>query len=175
MNSAFDSTRLQKIIAYYTKYSRRKAEQLIVQGAVKVNGLVVTQLGVKASYDDQIMIKNHLITKKRVNSYIIMHKPCFTICTSHDPQKRTTVIQLLKEKYYPPLYSVGRLDYHTSGLLLLTNDGQFCYRITHPKQEIPKTYIVTLNQKPSDHHLHQLEQGIDIGNGEKTKPAIVQK
>lgn len=173
MDQKTDFVRLQKIIASYTHYSRRHAEQLISAGHVSVNGQVVQKLGTKAFYGDEIKIKNKLITKKRINSYIMIHKPCFVMCTSFDPQHRVTITSLLHEKYYPPLYSVGRLDYDTSGLLLLTNDGDFCYNITHPKQVVAKTYIVTLDKPLAKSHMQALAHGVVIGHGQTTHPANI--
>ncbi|HWB97111.1 MAG TPA: S4 domain-containing protein, partial [Bryobacteraceae bacterium] len=117
--------RLQKILSRAGVASRRKAEQLILEGRVRVNGAVVTELGSKADLDrDHIKVDGHLLHNPRHLLYIAMNKPTSVVTTVQDPQRRTTVMDLLhgvRERVYP----VGRLDYHSEGLLLLTNDGDF--------------------------------------------------
>lgn len=130
--------RLQKIISSAGITSRRKAEELIVQGRVTVNGKVIRELGTKADPDkDHIKVDGKLLRFKEQKTYILLNKPVKYVTTLSDPEGRPTVIELLrgvKGRVYP----VGRLDYDTSGLLLLTNDGDFANMIMHPKFEIQK-------------------------------------
>lgn len=124
--------RLQKVIVAKGYCSRRKAEELIIQGQVKVNNIVVTTLGTKVSKNDQIQINNQIFTNKNANKvYLMLNKPRNCVSTMYAPQHRKTVLNYVKgvsERIYP----VGLLDYDTSGLLLLTNDGEFTNIITHP-------------------------------------------
>ncbi len=134
--------RLQKILAHAGIASRRQAEQLIVEGRVRVNGAVVTQLGTKADLErDHIKVDGKLIRPPKNLVYLSFHKPKNCMTTTSDPEGRATVMDLVKgvkERVYP----VGRLDYHSEGLLLMTNDGEFANRITAAANHIPKIYIV---------------------------------
>jgi 23S rRNA pseudouridine2605 synthase len=155
-----DEVRLQKLLSAIT--SRRKAETLISVGRITVNGTVAT-LGAKASPSrDQICLDGQPIAQKNEHHYIMLHKPERVVSTTSDPQNRKTVLDFL-----PPdlrCFPVGRLDYNTSGLLLLTTDGDFAYRITHPSHEIKKTYIARVNGIPNDTALRALRTGILINN-----------
>jgi 23S rRNA pseudouridine2605 synthase len=134
--------RLQKRIAENSDYSRRRAEDLIGEGKVTVNGKIVSELGTKVSPDDHILVDgNELTTLDKV--YYIINKPTGVISTRSDEQGRRTVVDLIPEPF--KIYPVGRLDFNTTGLLLITNDGALANGLMHPKKKIPKTYRAKLN------------------------------
>ena len=133
--------RLQKIIANSGVCSRRKAEELILAGKVKVDGEVVTELGVKASDKSTIEVDGKIISKEE-KQYYLLNKPRGVVTTTSDDKKRKTVIDLIDTD--KRIYPVGRLDYDTTGVLLLTNDGDFANMIMHPKNNIDKVYIAKL-------------------------------
>jgi len=150
--------RLQKVIAQSGITSRRKAEQLIVDGRVKVNHQVVTTLGTKVSPNDEIAVDNVPIDKEE-NVYYLLYKPREYISSVSDDKGRDTVIGLMKgvsERIFP----IGRLDYQTSGILLLTNDGEFAHILMHPKYELEKVYIVKIKGTPNKDKLQQLLKGV---------------
>lgn len=159
--------RLQKYLSACGVASRRKSEELILAGKVKVNGKVVKELGVKVSDSDDIEV-NGIFVKKEEKEYYILNKPEKTICSVSDEKGRLTVVDLIdtKEKIFP----VGRLDYDTTGLLLLTNDGDITNKLTHPSGSIEKTYYVKADGIMNIDEIRQLEKGI-ILDGVKTKKA----
>lgn len=164
--------RLQKVLADAGIASRRKSEDIILAGRVEVNDKIVTTLGTKVDPDvDFIKVDGKPIrAEKKV--YILFHKPKGVITTTHDPEGRRIVTDLIKgieERLVP----VGRLDYDTEGLLLLTNDGHFVNVLTHPKYEIPKVYHATVNGVPHGDVLERLRQGIKLDDG-MTYPAEVE-
>ncbi|UDM31604.1 pseudouridine synthase [Lentilactobacillus laojiaonis] len=162
------SERVQKVIAQAGIASRRKAETLITEGKVEINGEVVTQLGVKVNKNDEVRVNGIPLTKEPL-VYIIMYKPRGVITSVSDDKHRKTVIDLLdnvQERVYP----IGRLDYDTSGLLLLTNDGELDNRLTHPKYEVEKTYIAKVKGEIKNDDLKQLRNGVVIDK-KKTAPA----
>ncbi|MGX6977724.1 pseudouridine synthase [Vagococcus elongatus] len=163
-----EEVRLQKVLAQSGVASRRKSEELISQGAVKVNGKIITEMGVKVTKKDLIEVNGIPLTKEK-NVYFLLYKPRGVISAVSDDKGRKVVIDLLpgvKERIFP----VGRLDYDTSGLLLLTNDGEFMNKITHPKNEVPKVYVAKVKGLPSQKDLMKLEKGIKI-DGRRTAPA----
>ncbi|AZO95602.1 pseudouridine synthase [Halocella sp. SP3-1] len=163
--------RLQKVMAHAGVASRRKSEDIIKQGRVKVNGSVVRELGVKVSTEDTIEVDGQKINREK-KVYVLLNKPSGCITTVNDPRGRDTVldyIQGIKERIYP----VGRLDYDTSGLLLLSNDGDLTYKLTHPSHEIDKIYQVEIPGHPSPGFFKQLEKGVKLEDG-LTAPASVQ-
>lgn len=164
--------RLQKFLAQNGIDSRRKCEEYILQGKVKVNGNVVTQLGTQIDPEkDEIKFLNELVKNTDVKHiYILLNKPIGYVTTVKDQFNRETVMDLIdiKERLVP----VGRLDMYTSGALILTNDGNFVYKITHPKHEITKTYNVTLKGKITKDEVENLKAGVVIDDY-KTKPAKV--
>ena len=168
--------RLQKFLANQGVCSRRKAEQYILEGKVKVNGQVVTELGTKINTDvDKIEFNNKLISNETEKIYILLNKPIGYVTTVKDQFDRPTVMKFLKENGKPiktKVVPVGRLDMYTSGALILSNDGDFIYQITHPKHEINKTYQVTVKGKITDSEIENLRSGVDIGDY-ITKPAQV--
>jgi 23S rRNA pseudouridine2605 synthase len=162
--------RLQKVLAHAGVGSRRKCEEIIVAGRVEVNGERVTELGIKVSPTDLIVVDGRAIqSEKKV--YIAFHKPKGVITSANDPEGRRTVMDYIKD-VSERLYPVGRLDYDTEGLLILTNDGEFANRLTHPKFHVPKTYHATVNGVPHGSLLEKLAQGVMLDDG-ITAPAQV--
>ncbi|MEH7075649.1 23S rRNA pseudouridine(2605) synthase RluB [Neobacillus drentensis] len=162
--------RLQKVIARAGIASRRKAEELIKEGRVKVNGKVVTELGLKVSSSDRVEV-NEIQIEKEEPVYFLLYKPRGVISSVNDEKGRKVVTDFfphLKERIYP----VGRLDYDTSGLLVLTNDGEFANLLMHPKNEIDKVYVAKIKGIPLKENLRKLERGIRLEDG-KTAPARV--
>jgi 23S rRNA pseudouridine2605 synthase len=162
--------RLQKLLAHAGIASRRKAEELIVAGRVSVNGKTVTELGSKADPAvDKVKIDGQVISEPKNHVYIALHKPKNVISTVHDPQGRETVMSFFKgmrERIYP----VGRLDYASEGLLLLTNDGDFANRLLSPASHITKTYLVKVNGPLTAEQEESFRRGIPM-HGRKTAPA----
>ena len=159
--------RLQKYLSSCGIASRRKSEELILAGKVKVNGKVVTELGIKVSEKDEVEVENMEVYRKE-KEYYLLYKPEKTICSVSDEKGRTTVVDLIEtdEKIFP----VGRLDYDTTGLILLTNDGELTNKLTHPKGFVEKTYIAKVSGIVTGKEIHELEEGIEL-EGVKTKKA----
>lgn len=163
--------RLQKYLANCGVASRRKCEEYILQGKVKVNGEIVTELGTKINPEkDIIEFENKKVKENTKHVYILLNKPIGYVTTADDQFGRDTVLDLVKVK--ERIVPVGRLDMYTSGALILTNDGDFVYKITHPKHEIEKTYTVTLKGIVQNGEIEQLRQGVQIEDY-ITKPAKV--
>ncbi len=164
--------RLQKVLAAAGIASRRKCEEIITEGRVQVNGVTVTELGVKVDpSSDEITVNGRKIGRQK-KLYLAFHKPKGVITSSKDPEGRQTVLDYLKgvkERIYP----VGRLDYETEGLLILTNDGEFANMLMHPKHHVPKTYLVHTKGIPHGTQLDKLRQGIQLDDG-ITAPAEVE-
>ena len=158
-----EEERLQKLLAEVGVASRRKCEEYIKQGKVKVNGKVA-ESGMKVNpKKDDIVFDGKKIEKNVINkNYILLNKPIGYVTTASDQFKRKTVIDLVKvqERIVP----VGRLDMYTSGALILSNDGEFVYHITHPKHEVEKTYVAEVNGKIDDKMIEKLRNGIQIDN-----------
>src|SRR3954471_20463664 len=166
------SERLQKILSTAGVASRRLSEELITQGRVSVNGTVVTELGTKADRPrDEIKVDGRRIKFEQRRVYILLYKPRGYVTTRSDPQGRPTVMDLLQRvKEY--VYPVGRLDYDSEGLLLLTNDGELAARLTHPRHEVDRVYEARVRGVPDDHVLERLAKGVTI-DGARTAPAKV--
>lgn len=165
--------RLQKIIAAAGVASRRKAEELITAGRIAVNGQVVTQLGALADETDEIAVDGKPIKRQTSFVYYALNKPKGIIASSADEQGRKTVVDLVPNQ--PRVVACGRLDAATTGLVLLTNDGELCYQLTHPKYEHEKEYRVTatINKGPAiEERLKRLETGVKLDDGQ-TSPARV--
>ena len=162
--------RLQKILSQAGVASRRQAEKYIVDGRVTVNGEIITELGSKADLErDHIKVDGRLIHAPKHQVYLALHKPNNTVTTVSDPQHRATVMDLIrgvKERVYP----VGRLDYHSEGLLLLTNDGDLANAITSASSHLPKTYLVKANGTLSDQQEEKFRQGVPL-SGRRTMAA----
>ena len=166
-----EEIRLQKYLAEAGIASIRKSEEYITAGRVKVNGKIINELGTKVSPEkDEIYFDDKKIENKEELVYILLNKPIGYVTTAKDQFNRDTVMNLIKIK--ERVVPVGRLDMYTSGALLLSNDGNFVYKITHPKHEINKTYTVTLKGIVTKEDVEKLEKGVDIG-GYTTKPAKV--
>jgi 23S rRNA pseudouridine2605 synthase len=166
--------RLQKIIAHAGVSSRREAEAMIREGRVTLNGRVITELGTRADPDrDHIKVDGKLITKAEPHRYILLYKPKEVMTTVEDPQGRRTVIDLvrgIRERIYP----VGRLDFHSEGLVLLTNDGELAFKVSHPTHGSIKTYSVKVRGVPEERLVDKLRRGITI-DGKRTLPCDIER
>ena len=168
-----EEERLQKYLANSGIASRRKAEEYILQGKVKVNGKVVTELGTKIIPEkDIIEFEGKKVNNDIKKVYVLLNKPIDYVTTVKDQFDRKTVIDIVKNAG-KNLIPVGRLDMYTSGALILTNDGDFIFHVTHPKHEVEKTYTVTLRGKVTKEDVENLKQGVIIDEEYKTKPAKV--
>ena len=159
--------RLQKVIASSGFTSRRKAEELIKNGKVSVNGSVVTELGTKVSYEDSIVVDGTLLKKETNKEYYLLNKPRGIISSVSDDKDRKTVVDLINTD--TRIYPVGRLDYDTTGLILLTNDGELTNILSHPSNNIEKTYIAKIEGILDVDDINKLKRGIVI-EGKKCKP-----
>ena len=153
--------RLQKVIAQSRFSSRRKAEEYIKQGKVKVNGKIVTELGTKVNSSDEIEIDNKIL-EKETKEYYLLNKPRGVITSTSDEKGRKTVLDYINTN--ARIYPVGRLDYDTTGALLLTNDGEFANIIMHPKNTIDKLYLAKVEGIITGEAIHKLEKGIEVDN-----------
>jgi 23S rRNA pseudouridine2605 synthase len=164
--------RLQKILSAAGVTSRRAAESLILEGRVAVNGIVTTELGTKADpASDRITLDGRALVISGTRLYILLNKPAGYMTTLDDPKGRPVVTDLLKE-VAERVYPVGRLDYNTEGLLLLTNDGDWANRLMHPRHEVEKEYFVRVRGKVSEQQLKRLAGGVELEDG-MTAPARV--
>lgn len=166
--------RLQKRIAESGLCSRRKAEELIKSGQVKVNGIFVNELGTKVNNDDIITVNGKII-EKSIKKYYVINKPRGVVCTVSDPLNRPTIIDILpdiikKDRLFP----VGRLDYDTKGVLLLTNDGEFMNALVGPKSGLEKEYLARIKGIIKMPAVKKLTEGLIIGNNKKTLPSIIE-
>jgi 23S rRNA pseudouridine2605 synthase len=165
--------RLQKILSQAGIASRRASEQLMLEGRVTVNGETVRELGTKADLAaDDIRVDGRRIKVAERHRYVLLNKPKGYVTTRSDPERRSTVMELLRgiREY---IYPVGRLDYDTEGLLLLTNDGDLAARLTHPRHEVPRVYEVEVAGVPDEHDLDRISRGVTI-DGRRTEPARVE-
>ena len=162
--------RLQKVIANLGYCSRRHAEELILQGKVKVNGIIVDELGVKIKGNETIEVENNILDKNRNYEYYLLNKPREVVSTTKDEHGRKTVVDLIKTD--TRIYPVGRLDYDTTGLILLTNDGVLANKLMHPSSKIDKTYIAKVEGVLTGYDIKKLRNGIVI-DGYKTTRAKV--
>jgi len=169
--------RLQKIIAAAGVASRRKAEELITSGHVQVNGTVITALGSKADAEtDHIRVNGKLLQGEQRHTYLLLNKPKGYVTTVKDPENRPTVMDLVRG-IRGRIYPVGRLDYASEGLLLLTNDGELANRLMKAASHVPKTYLVKVAGTPNDEAIAKLRAGVSIatddGKRVRTGPAAV--
>lgn len=160
--------RLQKFISACGVASRRKAEELILAGKVKVNGVVVRELGTKVSGEDTVVIDGQVL-KGEIKEYYLLYKPRGVISSSSDEKGRETVVDLIKTE--KRVYPVGRLDYDTTGIILLTNDGELSNILTHPSRDVPKEYMAKVKGFFKKEDAVKLSNGILL-NGVKTKKAL---
>jgi 23S rRNA pseudouridine2605 synthase len=161
--------RLQKYLAHCGVASRRKSEELIQQGHVTVNGQVITEMGCKVKVGrDKVVFQGKVVLPEEEKLYIMLNKPEGVITSSNDQFNRPTVIDLVITEYR--IYPVGRLDYDTSGLILLTNDGAFANQMMHPKYKIPKTYHALVKGTPTATEIQAFEKGLLV-DGSYTHPA----
>ena len=161
--------RLQKVIANSGYCSRRKAEELIINGKVKVNGRLVYELVTKVNENDEIIIDNKILSKE-TKEYILLYKPRGVVTTTSDDKNRKTVLDLIETT--KRIYPIGRLDYDTTGILLLTNDGELTNLLIHPKNNVDKVYIAKIKGILTGLEIKQLERGVLI-DGIKTSPCKV--
>ncbi len=166
--------RLQKFLSEAQVASRRKAEDIIAQGRVTVNGVVADIPGTKIDDErDAVCVDGKPVKKAEKLIYIILNKPEGCVTTVHDQFNRKTVLDYVDD-IEQRIYPVGRLDYNTSGLLLLTNDGDLTYKLTHPKHNIEKTYEAVVDKMPTASAMERFRKGIEI-DGRKTAPAYIEK
>ena len=164
MKTNKNGIRLNRFISMCGICSRRKADQLILEGRVKIKNKEIATLGTKIFSDDIVLVDgNQIYIEKK--KYILLNKPRGYITTMHDEKGRKTVLDLIKGASQERIFPVGRLDQETTGLLLFTNDGLLAKRLTHPKHEIKKTYHVTLNKKLKQHHLLKIKGGLILDDG----------
>ncbi|GIV19120.1 MAG: pseudouridine synthase [Armatimonadota bacterium] len=166
--------RLQKTLAQAGYGSRRACEQIILQGRVRVNGQVVTQLGAQVDpHTDIIEVDGKRVQLPEQHTYILLHKPAGVVTTRRDAHAARTVMDLL-QGVTAAVFPVGRLDADTTGALLLTDDGELAYRLTHPRYGVPKTYLVEVRGEVGEEALRRLREGLPLEDG-MTAPAQVQK
>lgn len=163
-----EEIRLQKYMADCGVASRRKCEEIILQGKVKVNGIKVTELGTKVTEEDEVSVNGEVIKKVFKKVYIAMNKPVGYITSVSDEFDRPTVMNLVEDEIHTRVYPVGRLDFDTEGLLIMTNDGDLTFKLTHPKHTIFKTYVATLNDVPHPKNIEKLRKGVVV-DGKKTQ------
>lgn len=164
--------RLNKYIASSGVASRRGADALIAQGRVTVNGRAVDTVGMDINPDtDTVAVDGTLLSLSDKKVYIMLNKPTGVLCTCRDDRGRKTVVDLVGDAGVR-IFPVGRLDYDTEGLLLLTNDGDFAYRCTHPRHEVDKTYVATVHGRLDDQAIKRLQNGVVL-DGVKTVPAVI--
>jgi 23S rRNA pseudouridine2605 synthase len=156
--------RLNRFIANAGICSRREADKYITAGVVSVNGQTVTELGTKVSPDDEVRFDNRLITPER-KVYLLLNKPKDVVTTTDDPHAEFTVMDLIKGACEERIYPVGRLDRNTTGLLLLTNDGELSKKLTHPSHKVGKVYQVTLDNNVSVNDIQKIAAGVELDDG----------
>jgi len=164
--------RLQKYLAQCGVASRRHAEQMIADGLVQVNGQTVTEMGVQVEEGDIVCVRGERVTPEADKRYILYHKPMGEVTTVSDEKGRDTVMDHFRD-FPVRLFPIGRLDYDSEGLLLLTNDGELAASLTHPSHEVDKTYLARITTHLTPDELHQLRAGITLGDGFRTSPARV--
>ena len=165
--------RLQKALADAGVASRRKAEELITSGQIKVNGIVVTELGFKVSDSDEILFNDELFIREE-KVYYLLNKPTGYVSTVKDEKGRKTVLDLLnKDEVTQRVYPVGRLDSDTAGVILLTNDGDLTYKLTHPKHEVEKEYLARVKGIIVRNKAKEIQKGVIIDKDYLAKPKLV--
>jgi len=157
-------TRLNKYVALSGIGSRRKADEFIKDGAVTVNDVVITEMGFKVQPNDEVKFNGVVITQEK-KVYILLNKPKNVITTTDDPQGRRTVIDMIKDNYDQRVYPVGRLDRNTTGLLLITNDGELSQKLAHPSYEVRKLYSVELDKELTQKDFDAIKAGVLLEEG----------
>lgn len=171
VSSANDPVRINKFLADAGVASRRKIDEMILEGLVRVNGKLVEELGIKVTNADFITVNGDPVREIKHNIYILLNKPKNVLTTTSDDRDRKTVLDIVRKD--DRIFPVGRLDRNTTGVLLLTNDGELAYRLTHPKFEIEKTYKVKLDQELRSNHAKLISEGLTLDNGDETGPCEV--
>jgi 23S rRNA pseudouridine2605 synthase len=172
MSHPMASVRLQKVLAHAGVSSRRAAEELMAAGRVRVDGRVVTELGTKVDPRAARVEVDGQRVVRQAPVYLILHKPRGVVSTMRDPEGRSTVRDLLKDVSAARVYPVGRLDFNTSGALLVTNDGDFSVALMHPRKAVPKTYVVKVQGVMEERDVDRWRRGVELEDG-KTLPARV--
>lgn len=167
-----EEIRLNSYIAKCGVASRRKADKLIEDGLVHVNGKKVTNMGMKVTTKDKVEVNGEVVTIKQDKIYILLNKPTGVITSCKDQFRRTTVLDIVGDVGVR-LHPVGRLDYDTSGIIILTNDGDFTNKMTHPKYHVEKTYIARVKGILTNKDVDDFKNGVVIDNGYKTAPAVM--
>lgn len=162
---ANEPIRLNKFIANAGICSRREADALISSGEISVNGKIIQELGQKVSANDRVEYKGARIFMVENPVYILLNKPKDTITTNKDPEGRKTVLSLIKDATAERVYPVGRLDRNTTGVLLLTNDGEMAQRLTHPSRKVKKVYAAELDKAITEKHMQELVDGVELEDG----------
>ncbi len=167
--------RINKALADAGLCSRRKAEEYILAGKVFVNGQCVTNLAHKVSLEvDEICVEGQVLKRNKSRTYLMLHKPIELVCTAHDPEGRATIFDILPLKFKEKrLFTVGRLDYFSEGLLLLTDDGHFAQKLAHPRYHLPKVYHVYIRENVLPEQLKIMQRGMVLAEGEKLAPVKV--
>ena len=165
--------RLQKYLASCGVASRRHAEQMIADGLIQVNGQTITEMGFQVTEEDEVRVRGDIVKPEEQKHYVLYHKPMGEVTTVSDDKGRETVMDHFRD-YPVRLYPIGRLDYDSEGLLLLTNDGDLAAKLTHPRHEVDKTYLARVTGKVSVEAVHRLRTGITLEDGFRTSPAKVQ-
>lgn len=163
--------RINKYIAQAGVASRRKADELVANGNVKVNGLTLKEAGYDVKEGDVVEVNGHIILPEEEKVYILLNKPLGYVTTVSDDKERLTVMDLVKD-IDARVFPVGRLDYNTCGMLIMTNDGDFAYRLTHPKHQMPKTYRARVAGVLSNEKCAKLRSGVDIGGFVTSKAEV---
>ena len=165
--------RLQKYMAMCGVAARRKCEEIIGEGRVSVNGVIITEMGTQVEEGDEVRVDGAIITPEEEKRYVLYHKPAGEVTTVSDEKGRETVMDRFRD-FPVRLYPVGRLDYDSEGLLLLTNDGELAQRLTHPSCEVDKVYLARVTGNPSNEAIDRLRRGVYMeGDQRKTYPAEV--
>ena len=165
--------RLQKYVAMCGVAARRKCEEIIASGRVSVNGQIITEMGTQVEEEDVVLVDGVRITPEEEKRYILYHKPAGEVTTVSDEKGRETVMDRFRD-FPVRLYPVGRLDYDSEGLLLLTNDGELAQRLTHPSCEVDKVYLARVTGNPSNEAIERMRRGVYMeGDERKTYPAEV--
>lgn len=166
--------RLNKALADAGVCSRRKADDIINQGLVSVNGVTVTSLGVRVLPEDVVAVNGVPLQSKDARTYLMLHKPIQVLCTASDPEGRPTVLDLLPPQWkHLRLYPVGRLDYFSEGLIILTDDGELAHKMAHPSHHLPKIYHVLVREEVSPESLDIMRAGMRLAEGEQLAPMEV--